>query len=85
MLTVTGEVSNTTADERPVPMIRVALRGDHANELHVWTFHPGVSSLKAGESYAFHDVLGISPKQWALRQRLAAAGWSPRRARRPLP
>lgn len=22
---------------------------------------------------AFHDVLGISPKQWALRQRLAAA------------
>jgi transcriptional regulator GlxA family with amidase domain len=22
---------------------------------------------------AFHDVLGVSPKQWALRQRLAAA------------
>src|SRR4051812_7848916 len=37
---------------------------------------------------AFHDVLGVSPKQWALRQRLAAArgalsAASPRPTTRP--
>jgi predicted Zn finger-like uncharacterized protein len=74
MLTVTGEVSNTTSDERPVPMIRVALRGDHANELHAWTFHPGVSTLKAGESYAFHDVLAKPPSDFVeMEVRLAEA------------
>jgi len=74
MLTVTGEVANTTSDERPVPMIRVALRGDHANELHVWTFHPGVASLKAGETYAFHDVLAKPPADFVeMEVRLAEA------------
>lgn len=74
MLTVTGQVANTTSDERPVPMIRVALRGDHANELHVWTFHPGVSSLKAGESYDFHDVLAKPPADFVeMEVRLAEA------------
>jgi len=74
MLTVTGEVANATSEERPVPMIRVALRGDHANELHVWTFHPGVSTLKAGESYAFHDVLAKPPADFVeMEVRLAEA------------
>jgi predicted Zn finger-like uncharacterized protein len=74
MLTVTGEVANSTSEERPVPMIRVALRGDHANELHVWTFHPGVSTLKAGESYAFHDVLAKPPADFVeMEVRLAEA------------
>jgi predicted Zn finger-like uncharacterized protein len=74
MLTVTGEVANTTSEERPVPMIRVALRGEHAHELHVWTFQPGVSSLKAGESYAFHDVLAKPPADFVeMEVRLAEA------------
>lgn len=60
-LSVTGEIVNVTDEERPVPPIRVALRGNDAKELHAWTFDTGVASLKAGESHAFKEVLAKPP------------------------
>ena len=64
-LSVTGEIVNVTDEERPVPPIRVALRSSDATELHAWTCDPGVTSLKAGETHAFKEVLAKPPGEAA--------------------
>ncbi len=64
-LAVTGEIVNVTGEERPVPKIRVALRGQGDEELHAWTFEAGVPSLHAGEVHAFREVLAKPPSDAA--------------------
>lgn len=74
-LAVTGEIVNVTNEDRPVPKVRVALRGQGEQELHAWTFDAGLPVLKAGESHSFREVLAKPPTDAAaLEVRFADSG-----------
>ena len=60
-LLVTGVIANVTSEERPVPQISATLYAEDKRELHSWTFDPGVTSLKPGETHAFKQELAQPP------------------------
>jgi predicted Zn finger-like uncharacterized protein len=61
VLAVTGRIVNRSTHELTVPLVRVALLdGDH-RELYHWTFVPGVSTLKPGQSSKFRTRLSSPP------------------------
>jgi len=75
VLTVTGTLANDGPRELPVPQIRVGLIDDDKRELYHWTFIPGVTTLRPGQSTKFQTRLTNPPS--AARQfelRFAKAG-----------
>lgn len=62
VLAVTGRIVNKGARELPVPQnMRVTLSDASNHELYHWNFAPGIQTLKAGQSSAFHTRLSNPP------------------------
>ncbi len=62
VLAVTGRIVNKGARELPVPQsVRVTLSDASNHELYHWNFAPGIQTLKAGQSSAFHTRLSNPP------------------------
>lgn len=61
VLAVTGKIVNRSDHELTVPLVRVALFDMDRHELYHWTFVPGVSTLKPGESAKFRTRLSSPP------------------------
>ena len=61
VLTVTGDLANAGTRELPVPQIRVALIDDDHRELYHWTFAPGATTLRPGQSTKFRTRLTNPP------------------------
>lgn len=57
VLVVTGEVVNTTAEQRAVPPLRGALLGADNKELQSWVFNTSVDRLDAGQRTKFETTL----------------------------
>lgn len=75
VLTVTGNIVNRSAHELSVPLVRVALFDADKHELYHWTFVPGVSTLKPGETARFRTRLSSPPVgTHDLEVRFAKAG-----------
>ena len=73
VLTVTGDLANAGTRELPVPQIRVALIDDDHRELYHWTFVPGVTTLRPGQSTKFltrpdQSTCGRASVRTALRE-----------------
>jgi predicted Zn finger-like uncharacterized protein len=75
VLAVTGKIVNRSDHELTVPLVRVALFDMDRHELYHWTFVPGVSTLKPGESAKFRTRLSSPPNgTHNLEIRFARAG-----------
>lgn len=75
VLAVTGKIVNRSDHELTVPLVRVALFDMDRHELYHWTFVPGVSTLKPGESAKFRTRLSSPPAgTHNLEVRFAKAG-----------
>ena len=62
VLAVTGRIVNKGSRELPVPQnVRVTLSDASNHELYHWNFAPGFTTLKAGQSSAFHTRLSNPP------------------------
>ena len=62
VLAVTGRIVNKGNRELPVPQnVRVTLSDASNHELYHWNFAPGIQTLKAGQSSAFHTRLSNPP------------------------
>jgi hypothetical protein len=61
VLAVTGRIVNRSTHELTVPLVRVALFDADRHELYHWTFVPGVSTLKPGDSTRFRTRLSSPP------------------------
>jgi predicted Zn finger-like uncharacterized protein len=61
VLAVTGRIVNRSNHELTVPLVRVALYDGDRHELYHWTFVPGVSTLKPGQSSKFRTRLSSPP------------------------
>jgi predicted Zn finger-like uncharacterized protein len=62
VLAVTGRIVNKGSRELPVPQnVRVTLSDASNHELYHWNFAPGIATLKAGQSGAFHTRLSNPP------------------------
>ncbi|HEY0266611.1 MAG TPA: DUF3426 domain-containing protein [Rhizomicrobium sp.] len=62
VLAVTGQIVNAGARELPVPQtVRVTLSDADNHELYHWTFKPGVTVLKPGQSIPFVTRLSSPP------------------------
>jgi predicted Zn finger-like uncharacterized protein len=61
VLVITGRLVNISAHELSVPQISVSLTDDAKRELYHWSFAPGVATLHAGQSAAFHTRLPNPP------------------------
>ncbi len=75
VLAVTGRIVNRGDHELTVPLVRVALYDTDRHELYHWTFVPGVSTLKPGQSSKFRTRLSSPPSATHdLEVRFARAG-----------
>jgi predicted Zn finger-like uncharacterized protein len=75
VLAVTGRIVNRSDHELTVPLVRVALIDMDRHELYHWTFVPGVSTLKPGESSKFRTRLSSPPSgTHNIEVRFARAG-----------
>jgi predicted Zn finger-like uncharacterized protein len=75
VLAVTGRIVNRSDHELTVPLVRVALIDMDRHELYHWTFVPGVSALKPGESSKFRTRLSSPPSgTHNIEVRFARAG-----------
>jgi predicted Zn finger-like uncharacterized protein len=75
VLAVTGKIVNRSDHELTVPLVRVALFDMDRHELYHWTFVPGVSTLKPGETAKFRTRLSSPPAgTHNLEVRFAKAG-----------
>lgn len=61
VLVVTGKLVNITQRELTVPPLSVVLTDDDMRALYQWSFSPGASTLKPGESVAFRTRLSSPP------------------------
>jgi predicted Zn finger-like uncharacterized protein len=61
VLLVTGMLTNTGTRELPVPQLRVALIDDDRRELYHWSFAPGATTLKPGQTTKFLTRLSNPP------------------------
>jgi predicted Zn finger-like uncharacterized protein len=62
VLAVTGRIVNKGNRELPVPQnVRVTLSDASNHELYHWNFAPGIQTLQAGQSGAFHTRLSNPP------------------------
>ncbi len=61
VLAVTGRIVNRSNHELSVPLVRVDLFDMDKHELYHWTFVPGVSTLKPGDSAKFRTRLSSPP------------------------
>jgi predicted Zn finger-like uncharacterized protein len=65
VLVVEGQLNNPTTQDRPVPAIRFALRGDDKQEIYAWSIDPKVTSLTPGANMRFRSRLASPPDQAA--------------------
>ncbi|MBT9291111.1 MJ0042-type zinc finger domain-containing protein [Prosthecodimorpha staleyi] len=61
VLVVEGEISNPTDSARPLPSIRLALRGDDRQEIYAWSVDPKATSVSPGASVRFRTRLAAPP------------------------
>jgi predicted Zn finger-like uncharacterized protein len=61
LLSIEGEVANTSQGVRSVPRIRAAVVGKDGQELKSWVFAPPKVNLIPGESVPFHTELKNPP------------------------
>lgn len=61
VLSVTGRIVNRSNHELNVPLVRVGLIDMDRHELYHWTFVPGVTTLKPGQSAKFRTRLSSPP------------------------
>lgn len=61
VLVVTGKLVNITGRELTVPPLSVVLIDDDMRSLYQWSFAPGASTLKPGESVPFRTRLSNPP------------------------
>jgi hypothetical protein len=62
VLAVTGQIVNTGKRELPVPQtVRVTLSDAGNRELYHWTFKPGATTLKPGQTVPFATRLSSPP------------------------
>ena len=61
VLVVTGKLVNITQRELTVPPLSVVLTDDDMRSLYQWSFSPGASTLKPGESVPFRTRLSSRP------------------------
>ncbi len=61
VLVVTGKLVNITQRELTVPPLSVVLTDDDMRSLYQWSFSPGASTLKPGESVPFRTRLSSPP------------------------
>lgn len=61
VLVVTGKLVNVTKRELTVPPLNVVLVDDDMRPLYQWSFAPGASTLKPGESVPFRTRLSNPP------------------------
>jgi predicted Zn finger-like uncharacterized protein len=61
VLVVTGKLVNITGRELTVPPLSVVLTDDDMRSLYQWSFSPGASTLKPGESVPFRTRLSSPP------------------------
>jgi predicted Zn finger-like uncharacterized protein len=61
VLVVTGKLVNITQRELTVPPLSVVLTDDDMRSLYQWSFTPGASTLKPGESVPFRTRLSSPP------------------------
>jgi predicted Zn finger-like uncharacterized protein len=61
VLSVTGMLRNTSAEELPVPPIRASLQDEAGREIYHWNFSTDVLTLKPGQSTRFVTRLSNPP------------------------
>lgn len=86
-LTVSGVIRNVSADQKPLPLVRVSLRDDKDAEVLAWTVDLGRPTLAPGGKAPFLSELPDPPKTAATASfDFAAAALSmPARAAAPAP
>jgi len=62
ILTVTGDILNTTADIIAVPILRGALTDPQGTELHIWTFKASERTILPGEMVSFETKVNNQPR-----------------------
>lgn len=62
MLSITGQVTNVSAEARMVPRVRVGLTNEAGREIYHWTFIVPDRELQAGQSTRFSTTLASPPE-----------------------
>lgn len=61
VLVVEGQISNVTSRPRPVPAVRLALKGENEGEIYAWAMEPKARELAGGETVRFRTRLASPP------------------------
>lgn len=61
VLVVEGQISNVSGRQRPVPAVRLALKGENEGEIYAWAMEPKARELAAGETVRFRTRLASPP------------------------
>lgn len=61
VLRVTGKLMNISKREQPVSQIRAALLDEGGRELYHWTFSPGITTMKPGQTAKFLTRISSPP------------------------
>lgn len=61
VLVIEGKVVNVVSGARPVPTLRLALRGEDASEIYAWSVEPRAPELGPGETLKFRTRLAAPP------------------------
>lgn len=61
VLVVEGQISNVTSHSRPVPAVRLALKGENEGEIYAWAMEPKARELAGGETVRFRTRLASPP------------------------
>lgn len=63
VLVVEGAIHNPTDRPRPLPSLRLSLRGDDQQEIYAWSVDPKATSVAPGASVRFRTKLAAPPDQ----------------------
>jgi predicted Zn finger-like uncharacterized protein len=75
VLAITGKLVNSSGREQPVSQIRAALSDDDGRELYHWTFSPGITTMRPGQTAKFLTrISSPPPRAKNLEVRFAADG-----------
>jgi predicted Zn finger-like uncharacterized protein len=61
VLVVEGAIRNVAGRQRPVPAVRLALKGENAGEIYAWSVEPRARDLPANETIKFRTRLASPP------------------------
>jgi predicted Zn finger-like uncharacterized protein len=61
VLVVEGAIVNVTGETRPIPTVRLSLRGDDSQEIYAWSVEPKSTTVAPGASVRFRTKLAAPP------------------------